>query len=281
MWMIATDLDGTLLNHDDYSWEGAREALEALESRGVPVVFCTSKTRAEVEVLRLETGNRHPFITENGGGVFLPSAAFRELQGQLPERDGYLELRLGSGYARLVEVLREAAEECGFRVRGFADATDAEVAEWCGFTVEEARLARQREFDEPFLLEAGDEQALAAAIGRRGLRTTRGGRFWHILGNNDKGAALNALRRAYLAAGVQVTVAALGDSPNDLPLLALAEWPVILPGERLDEMRAAVPHARVAPAAGSSGWGAAMLEAIPYWFHGLAQSDFPLRDWAF
>ncbi|MCW5965774.1 MAG: HAD-IIB family hydrolase [Bryobacterales bacterium] len=281
MWIVATDLDGTLLNHHDYSWAGARKALDALETRGVPVVFCTSKTRAEVDQLRSETGNRHPFITENGGAVYLPVGAFRALSGQFPEKDGYLLIALGREYQTLVAALAEAAEESGCTVRGFAGASDSEVAVWCEFSEAEAALARQREFDEPFLLEDGDGESLAAAIRRRGFCSVRGGRFWHILGNNDKGAALCALRRAYLGCGVPVSVAALGDSPNDLPLLAQAEWPVVMPSPRLAEMLESLPHARVAPMAGSAGWGASMLDAIPAWFRGLEQSDYPLRHFSF
>ncbi len=281
MWVVVTDLDGTLLNHEDYSWEGARKALEALEMRGVPVVFCTSKTRAEVELLRRETGNHHPFIPENGGAVYLPAAPFRGLANTLQLVDGYLRIELGTPYEELVTALRSAAEEAGCRVRGFADATDAEVADWCGFRVEEAQLARQREFDEPFLVESGDGVALERAIRERGFHTTQGGRFWHILGNNDKGAALRALRRAYFSCGTAVTVAALGDSANDLPLLAGAEWPVLMPSRRLQELRHALPHALVAPAPGSAGWGAAMLQAIPNWLHGTAQGDYPLRHFSF
>jgi len=276
MWIVVTDLDGTLLNHHNYSWEGARQALKVLETRGVPVVFCTSKTRAEVELLRRDTAKRHPFITENGGAVYLPATPFQDLAGKVPRQDAYLRISLGASYPRLVSALAEAARECHCSVRGFATATEAEVAEWCGFSEGEARLARQREFDEPFLLDAGDGDALAAVIARRGYRTTQGGRFWHIMGNNDKGAALLALRRAYLACGVPVSVAALGDSPNDLPLLCQAEWPVVMPSARLAEMRSVLPHAIVAPDSGSVGWGAAMLDAVPAWFQGRGQSDYPL-----
>lgn len=275
MWIVVTDLDGTLLNHHDYSWEGARPALETLEQRGIPVVFCTSKTRAEVEVLRHAIGNRHPFITENGGAVYLPVEAFARLEATLPRREGYFCIQLGTAYAELVTVLAEAARETGCRVWGFADATVAEVAAWCGFSEGEALLAKQRDFDEPFLLESGDGGDLESAIARHGLRTTRGGRFWHILGNNDKGVAVRKLRDAYLQASVPVSVVALGDSPNDLPLLEQAEIPVLMPGPRLPEMRSALPQAIVAPLPGSAGWGAAMLEILSTRLQGATLSGQP------
>ncbi|MCU0228734.1 MAG: HAD-IIB family hydrolase [Bryobacterales bacterium] len=279
MWIVVTDLDGTLLNHSDYRWEAAREALETLKDRGIPVILCTSKTAAEVRILRRDMGNQHPYIVENGGGAYFPASSFGNLAADLPRRDQELRLDLGAPYHQLVTALHDAASETGCAVRGFADATDEQVAAWCGFGPDTARLARQREFDEPFLLESGDPAALEAAIRRRGFRTTQGGRFWHILGNNDKGAALRAVRRAYLACGVPVTVAALGDSPNDLPLLEQAEWPVWMPSPRLDKLRRMLPHARVAPAPGAAGWGAAVLQAIPVWLQGQASS--PLQQFAF
>ncbi|HON96275.1 MAG TPA: HAD hydrolase family protein [Deltaproteobacteria bacterium] len=70
--IVFTDLDGTLLNHGDYSWEAARPALEKTRALGIPLVICTSKTRPEVELLRAEIGVAGPFIVENGGGIFFP-----------------------------------------------------------------------------------------------------------------------------------------------------------------------------------------------------------------
>ena len=46
--LVFTDLDGTLLDHDSYSFEPARPALARLRSAGVPVIPTTSKTLAEV-----------------------------------------------------------------------------------------------------------------------------------------------------------------------------------------------------------------------------------------
>lgn len=281
MWIVVTDLDGTFLNHDDYSWRGAEAALLTLDRRGVPVVFCSSKTRAEIEVLRSETGNRSPFISENGGAVFLPAGSYGHLAGKLHREGDYFVMRLGSPYSQLVDALHRAAAEADCKVRGFADVSADEVAAWCGFSVEDARLAKQREFDEPFLLEAGDGDRLATAIANRGFRTTRGGRFWHILGANDKGSALRRLRSAYTAAGVPVSVAALGDSPNDLPLLSLADHPIIVPGANLGKMQAAMPDASVAPAEGSEGWGRALSAAMGNWFGGRSESDYPLVHFSF
>ncbi|MCC6263916.1 MAG: HAD-IIB family hydrolase [Bryobacterales bacterium] len=262
---MVTDLDGTLLDHHGYSWEGAREAIHLLELRGVPLIFCTSKTRAEVLPLREAIGNGHPFIVENGGAVYFPEKHFAAALAGAAVHDGFVVHVLGTPYAALVDALAQAAREARCNVRGFADATVEEVARWCEFSTEEATLAKDREYDEPFLLESGDPEALIAAIEARGLRWTRGGRFWHILGTNAKDAAVRVLRHAYESFGAPVQAAAAGDSPNDLPMLREAEYPILMPSPQLEEMRKNLPGAHIAPEPGSRGWGRAVLEAIPAW----------------
>ncbi|MGB2374896.1 MAG: HAD hydrolase family protein, partial [Porticoccaceae bacterium] len=64
--LIFTDLDGSLLDHDSYSFEPAKNLLLELESAAIPVIPITSKTFAEVKNLRIKLGNQHPFIVENG-----------------------------------------------------------------------------------------------------------------------------------------------------------------------------------------------------------------------
>ena len=48
--IIFTDLDGTFLNHDNYSFQESQEALEKIEQQRIPLIFTTSKTKIEVEI---------------------------------------------------------------------------------------------------------------------------------------------------------------------------------------------------------------------------------------
>ena len=70
--IIFTDLDGTLLDHSSYQWDRAKPALDLCQRFHVPVVLVSSKTRAEMVKLKDELGLSHPFISENGGGIFFP-----------------------------------------------------------------------------------------------------------------------------------------------------------------------------------------------------------------
>jgi ribonucleotide monophosphatase NagD (HAD superfamily) len=50
--IVFTDLDGTLLDESTYSHAEASPALHLILATSTPLVLCSSKTRAEIEVLR-------------------------------------------------------------------------------------------------------------------------------------------------------------------------------------------------------------------------------------
>jgi len=263
-WLVFSDLDGTLLDAATYSCEEARPALRALEKKKIPLIFCSSKTRAEIESLRRSLGNRHPFISENGGAVYIPPETFSQEVPLPAEREGYLVLELGLPYAALRAFLADVQAEWPGRIRGFGDMSDAEVARLCGFSIVRARLARQREYDEPFL--ASDVKALSRLEERAeasGLRIVRGGRFHHLIGPNDKGTAVRRLKEMYVRDRGPVRIIGLGDSPNDLPLLREADVPVLVPKPD-GGVQPGIDLAGLvlAPGPGPSGWREAVLHLI-------------------
>ena len=261
--VVFSDLDGTLLDHSTYEHAAAREALERLRVEGVPLVLCTSKTRAEVEPLRRALDNRHPFIVENGGGLFVPSGYFPFPIANAERRGDYEVIAFGRPYRTLVDALAAAARETGANVRGFATMDDAEVASVTGLPLDTARLARQREFDEPFLIMEMDRRTdLLAAIERRGYRWTAGGRFYHIMGSNDKAAAVSRLLTLYRQRLGRVHSMGLGDAPNDAEFLNIVDLPVLIASPRLDRLRALVPGGTATVRPGPAGWNDAVLAAL-------------------
>ncbi|MBI1897696.1 MAG: HAD hydrolase family protein, partial [Acidobacteria bacterium] len=239
-------------------------ALELLRDRNIPLIFCTSKTRAEVEDWRdrLASGN-HPFIVENGGGLYVPAGYFPFAIWFAKTRGDYELIQFGDPYEELVRTLAAAAAESGCTVRGFADMTAGELARVCNLPARQAELARQREYDEPFEVLSGDPRRLTAAIESRGKRCTRGGRFYHITGNNDKGMAVMILMRLYYQVHREVISIGLGDSLNDLELLSIVDVPVAVRSPDAAALGNALPNLRLAEEDGPGGWNRAVLEMVP------------------
>jgi mannosyl-3-phosphoglycerate phosphatase len=262
MRIIFTDLDGTLLHPDTYSCGPAGPAMDALRRRRIPLIFCTSKTRSEVEFWRDALGNRHPFVVENGGAVYIPAGYFRPRPAGAVERDGYEVIELGTPHKQLVEALRAASKESGCFIRSFAEMTAAEVAQRTQLPLEHAARAKQREYDEPFDIFGPGAYSLLAAIERRGLRWTRGDRFYHITGHNDKAAAVRRLVELYRAAFGRTLTIGIGDGHNDAGFLAAVDTPVVVRSRFAAVLKKAVPRSLVTKWPGPRGWNEAVLQLV-------------------
>lgn len=267
--VVFTDLDGTLLDGETYSFDAANEALDELRTRSIPVVLVSSKTRAEIEPLRLRLRNEHPFIVENGGAALIPAAYFSFPITAARASGLYLAVELGTPYATLRRALKEIERELGVILRGYGDMSVDEVVQRTGLSFEEAALAKQRDYDEPFVVEGHGlaDGALAEAVNNHGLRWTQGDRFHHLMGSQDKGEAVRHLIRLYQRnAGDEhnnLTTVALGNSLNDAPMLAVVDKPILVQqtdGSYADGID--LPGLIRAPAPGPAGWNRAVLSLL-------------------
>ncbi|HID27130.1 MAG TPA: mannosyl-3-phosphoglycerate phosphatase, partial [Methanosarcinales archaeon] len=222
-YIIFTDLDGTLLDHKTYSYESAKPALKLIKEYNIPIIFCTSKTRAEIEVIKKELKLNHPFISENGGAIFIPKDYFDRgvLYDYSKTVDQYKVIELGTAYPKLREILTKIRNITKVNLLGFGDMDAERVSKECGLDLETAKLAKKREYDEAFcVIDPKVKQTIFTdLISSHGLNFTKGGRFYHIMGNNDKGKAVTILSDLYKKQFKNIKTVGLGDSLNDVPML--------------------------------------------------------------
>jgi mannosyl-3-phosphoglycerate phosphatase len=256
--IVFTDLDGTLLDQNTYSHRASLPALRKLQALKMPVILCSSKTRAEIEPLWHELSLEDPFIVENGGAICLTPDYFPSAVGNArPDTKLYI-LELGSRIGELRAGLAEAARRLHVRVRSFGDMNAAEIAELTGLTRHQAQAAAQREYDEPFLIdEPSRERMLATALRMRGFTVTKGDRFFHLSRGSDKGKAARLLMELYRKSGAALMSVGLGNSANDLPLLLAVERPILIrnPDRSWDStITQNIPGIRKTMTIGPDGW---------------------------
>jgi mannosyl-3-phosphoglycerate phosphatase len=259
--IIFSDLDGTLLDAKTYSFEAARPALGRIRSLQIPLVLCSSKTRAEIQLYQRRLGIRAPFVSENGGGVFAPVHYFSS--GMVGEvRGGLVMTVIGLPYSRVRREFLQTAIELGVRMRGFEDMTPHEVSDLTGLPPEEAVLARQRDFSEPFVFEGSADERVFEAFARRGLHWTRG-RLFCVMGDHDKGRAVRMLIKLYEAEHGRIISIGLGDALNDLPMLQEVDRPVLIPrDDGTYDPEVDLPGTYRAQGAGPVGWNRALLDIM-------------------
>ncbi len=266
LMLIFTDVDGTLLDHNSYQWDKAEPALDLCRSYNIPVIMVSSKTRSELDILRRQIGLTSPFISENGGGIFFP----KDWEAGIPPHaviEGNLrKCSEGPAYQDLVEALGKIGHELGLRLRGFSEMTPEEISGITKLDRESSALAARREFDEPFIMEEEDQidlDVLGRAAQKRGFQISKGGRFYHIHGRIDKGDAVRRIISWHKESHGETFTVALGDSPNDFPMLEQVDQPVLIRSEQVfPDFERQVPGLIITRESGPEGWNTAVTSIL-------------------
>ncbi|OIO69161.1 MAG: hypothetical protein AUJ57_09535 [Zetaproteobacteria bacterium CG1_02_53_45] len=230
-YLIATDLDGTLLDHHTYSYAPAIPALALCRKLHIPVIFNTSKTRLETLRLRSQLNNPHPYIIENGSAVVIPEGYFADMPQQCHASEHDWICCFGLTRKEILLRLEVSNSRHMFKYSGFSDWSAAEISEKTGLPLQSAQEAGQRDYSEPILWQddAGKLGEFKTLLHQHGLKLLQGGRFLHVLGETDKGRSLNWLKALYAAApDREISMIALGDSANDTDMLEAADIAVVV-----------------------------------------------------
>jgi len=260
-YIVFTDLDGTLLDHHTYSYEAARPGLDFLKANNIPLILVSSKTYDEMILLHDELGLSGPFIFENGGGI-----AWKEEKGALSPNEPNIEIT-GRSADELMELFTRVEEIFKFKGTPLAAMTPEEIAKTTGLPLDRARRAGMRRASLPFLIDDDSPvQEIDLIHGQKKLQAlslslTRGGRFYHLIGNRtSKGRAVKMVldRIGKIYNGEPITTVGIGDSENDLAMLEAVTIPFLVRRHDGTHQKTTQPGIRFTDAAGPGGFSEAI-----------------------
>jgi predicted mannosyl-3-phosphoglycerate phosphatase (HAD superfamily) len=171
---------------------GLDEFTAALDHRGIPAVWLTSRTRLQLDDPRRKLAHTHPFIAEDGCGVFLPEDYFHlRPHASTSQPRGIPTVRLGRFTCLPVaeqqpaasEALESLAAETGVSIVSLRSLPPRELALNANLPPREAELARQRDFDELFFFAGASERDIEnfqSAARSRNIQLRQRGVLWSL-----------------------------------------------------------------------------------------------------
>ena len=271
-FLIFTDLDATLLNHD-YTWDEARPALDLIAEQQIPLILNSSKTLAEMYSITQQLGLTTPIIAENGGQVAIPTSAAISASSVLLEnavphpRLPYLVSTKSPSRVDILSFVHALRDEKGYQFTGFADMNTDTISKHTGLDSASAELSADRFVTEPILWEdsEGNFEKFLIDVKSINVRAIRGGRFIHLMGPADKADGMDRVTAFYQNQYPDRSYQriALGDSPNDEEMLNAADIAIVIPyGEEGHRIKSSAPKTILAEHSASAGWNESILSII-------------------
>jgi predicted mannosyl-3-phosphoglycerate phosphatase (HAD superfamily) len=158
---------------------GLDEFTAALDHRGIPAVWLTSRSRLQFDEPRRKLGHTHPFIAEDGCAVYMPEDYFHlRPESALSRLQKTSTLRLGrftcipvaEALPAASDALEALSEETGVPVVTLRSLSPRELAQNTSLPQREAELARQRDFDDIFFFAGASDEEIERFLAAGRLR---------------------------------------------------------------------------------------------------------------
>ncbi len=231
-FIIFSDLDGTFLNNDTYSFGSLRSYISKCKFK-FELIFVSSKTYEEILIIQDKLKINFPFIVENGACIFFPLDYFRhnKMDFKFTKYKNHLVFKLTKlNPSQLAKQLHFLKEKYDFSF--YMDLTEKKISKITKLRGIDVKLSKIRKFTNPIFWEDSPERKKDFRSEIKSINANfdilEGGRFIHISDKYDKGLALKKFLKIKNVMDESYTTISLGDSENDIPMLELTDFACII-----------------------------------------------------
>ena len=262
--IIFTDLDATMLD-ENYSWKEALPALKMIKDKGIHLILTSSKTLSEMKLLRKELGFIDPIIAENGTVIGIP----KNLIDKESNNELFIDVEGLISRSKIKSIIYDLREKHGFNFEGFGDWDADTVSKKTGLCHEDAINSMDRIMTEPieWIDTIENYKVFINILKSMDIQIVSGGKFKHIMSSKtNKGEAMNKVLKYYKSyyKKTKIVTIALGDSENDIPMLSISDYPIVIPNPNKKIISVNHSNVKFSKFAGPLGWNNEILDILNY-----------------
>ena len=224
--LIFTDLDGSLLNHNNFKFNTIKPFILKCLRNNIRIIPNTSKTKNEVESFSEQLGVDIPYIVENGSAIHnldLVCSHFGK---------NNKSLILSRTADEIFEIFNNKVplslrNQCLF----LKDMNASKQSKVLGLNGEKLTSALNRLYSIPLIFNGPIEikNELISIFNDLDIKLHEGGRVINICDNCSKGDAMKIMLKKMEGVKKKYHSIVIGDSPNDMSMLALSNQPCVVP----------------------------------------------------
>ena len=220
--LIFTDLDGSLLNRDNFEFGSIKNFIKELLSHDIFIIPNSSKTAKEITNFNDELEEKLPYIAENGSSIH----DLNLINSNFPEK-----ITLSREIGELLEIFQKnVPNNLKIKCKFLKDLTKKEQLNILGLPADKVKFAIKRDYTLPFKFEGNKNQKekLQKFIKSSGLTIQEGGRIINLCDKVSKVKAMNRVVKILKKTEGIVKTIGVGDNYNDLEMLKNSDFPCLV-----------------------------------------------------
>ena len=213
-----------LISPTNKALTGFPDFLEGLGDANIPFAPLTSRSRLQFDATLRKFGLGHPFLAEDGCGVYLPEDYFHLKPSRSVRLGRFTCIPVAQPQPAAAEMLETLAENTGIEVVALRGLSPRELSQNVGLPQREAELLRQRDFDELFFFAGASEadiRRFQEEAAKRKARLRQRGALWSLAVGASTATCVRELsqlyQRSFRAAPLKVGIATAEEAGELFP----------------------------------------------------------------
>ena len=255
--LIFTDLDGTLLNRDNFKFESTKPFLKELKKKDIIIIPNSSKTEDEIIEFNNEADFKYPFVSENGSIIH----NLNFLNHEFPDK-----IMLARHTHEIQNIFdKNINQDLKSKCKVISSLTMSEQTQIFGLPENKLKQVFKRSCTIPIIFEGNNEEKLSLKklLLKNGLDYMEGGRVLNLGDRINKADAMKKITQMLENKfRCKPKTIAVGDNHNDLEMLQNSDIPCLVKNDKFLKKNLQIKNLIISKQAAPEGWVEIVLSLI-------------------